>query len=100
MRTHLAVVDSIVLLESRDEATVPFEPSSPALLFTAKYPGVPLEWSVVIQHGEATMMITEPRDKLSRFAERLESSGMTFDIEYDGHLQLLFRGLIRCGGIP
>lgn len=82
MDHHDTVIDSEILQQTSEAATVQFETAAPVLLATAQESGIPIEWPVVIQNGEATVTMTGSRDKLSAFAEQLDSSGVSFSIAY------------------
>jgi predicted DNA binding protein len=82
MRRHDTVLDSEILHQASEVATVQFETDAPVLLATAQESRIPIEWPVVIQNGEATVKMTGSRAKISDFAERLNSSNVPFSIEY------------------
>lgn len=82
MEGHDAVLSSDILYQTADGATVQFETATPVLLATAQESGVPIDWPVVIQNGEAAVTMTGSRDKLSAFVEQLDSSDMSFTVEY------------------
>lgn len=82
MEGHTAVLSSDILHHTSEAATVQFETATPVLLATAQESGVPIEWPVVIQNGDAAVTMTGSRDKLSTFAEQLDSSDISFTVEY------------------
>ncbi len=82
MENHDTVLAADILHRTSDEVTVQFETARPVLLAIAQKSGIPIEWPVVIQNGEATVSMTGSRDKLSAFAERLDANDVSFSIEY------------------
>jgi hypothetical protein len=64
------------------DALVQFETTEPLLLLAVRNSRLPLELPMTIRDGRADLTITAPRDRLSTFADQLESFGMRYEVEY------------------
>ena len=75
-------VDAVDRLETtEDVAVVEFRTSSPMLLLSAREAGLPLRPPIDITDGVATVWVTGSVDRLSAFADQVETFGMSMEVE-------------------
>lgn len=81
MARHPAITDLTLIQRSDHDATVHFETHAPLLLFSAKASGTPIALPIEIQDGEATVRVTGSRKQIQDLAGKLESHGITYQVE-------------------
>lgn len=75
-------IESVDWLETTGETgLVQFHTAEPFLLLSAREAGLPLRPPVDISDGVASVWATGSPDRLSAFADQLESFGMSFEVE-------------------
>ncbi len=77
-----AVTHADLVHAADEEAIVQFETTEPLLLLSVQNSMLPLEFPITIEDGRASVELTASRDRMSTFAEQLDSFGMSYDVEY------------------
>lgn len=82
MRVADDLTSLAVLQRDEDRALVQFETAEPLILLSARESRTPIELSVEIRNGVATVEVTGSRDHLSELGDRLNGFGLRFEVEY------------------